>query len=240
MRFVRERKAVEIKVQGVVVVATNKVQNSKLHPVNRFVCTTLLWITLQGRANAKTNVEFILNFLEQTSSTGSQVANGSGNEDMQLFEPTLFIDSKITPQTNINAMVIYDSYSTASARILYAETGASSASLHSPKADNDFVLFAPPSEQTPLAEKSGGNSKNWEHRLGVNFGASQRIDTWIISPRVGFSNAVPYRSTNGGLTIDKTFKSETYTVSAGYSLFDDKTYDFSYSLGKFTEWQKRR
>ncbi|MCX6123888.1 MAG: DUF3570 domain-containing protein [Proteobacteria bacterium] len=214
-----------------------------MHPVNKKLCTFMIWCALQGRAHAKTNVEFVLNYLEQRSSNGNQVADETANEDMLLFEPTLFIDSKITPNTNINAVVVYDSYSTASAQILYSETAASGAGLVASPADTDFFdanpLDGELDTESGKEKKKPKLGKNWENRTGVSAGVSQRFGTWIFSPRIGYSDAVPYRSKSAGLSVDKTFKEETYTLSAGYSAFRDQTYDFSYELGRFTEWQKR-
>lgn len=184
----------------------------------RQLLAVVLWFVLQGRVHAKTSVSFVLNYMQQTSMNGGQVAGDSGNEEMLLFEPTLFIDSKISPQTNLNAMVVYDSYSTASAQLLYAETGASGAGAKGVK------------------PKLG---KEWEYRTGVSTGFSHRMGTWTVAPRVGYSEAVPYISRNGGLSVEKTFKQETYTLSASYNAFRDRVLGFSYNQGVLTDWEDR-
>lgn len=176
----------------------------------------LLIICLERMAIARTKFELITSFMNQNGDGGGQVLDGSGNEDSQTYAPVLFLESEITPQTNIFGNFLVDLWSSASEAVFDTTTGASGAAVVGPA-------------ETKL-----------KNRIDVSLGVAQKIKTWTITPHAGYSYEFDYRSINGGVRIDKSFAQDNFLVSLDYQIYWDEVHPFDVTSATFTAWQPKR
>lgn len=177
----------------------------------------ILIVCLERTAIARTKFEVITSFMNQSGNGGRQVFDGSGNEDGQVYEPVLFLESQITRNTNIFGTVLADLWSSASEAIFDTNTGASGRAV---------------AGQTPETVL--------KRRIAFNLGASQKIKSWTLTPRVGYSYEFDYRSLNGGLRVDKSFAQDNFLVSLDYQAYFDRTHAVDIATGQFANWQPKR
>ncbi len=177
----------------------------------------LLIICLERTAVGRTKFDLVTSFMNQQGRGGRQVLDGSGNQDIQVYEPVLFVESQVTKNTNIFGHFLTDLWSSASEAIFDTNTGASGR------------VVAGVTPDTML-------KKRYAFELGV----AQKIKTWTLTPRVGYSYEFDYRSVNGGLRVDKSFAQDNFIASLGYQVYIDEIRPFDVTAAQFTAWQPKR
>lgn len=191
----------------------------------RIVFAVILLVYLQTKAIAGTKVELQTNFMNQSGHRGHQVQDGSGDERMRIYEPVVYVDSQITKNTNLFASGLVDLWTSASEHIFDTNTGASGRSLGGERGEGG-------------AHNDSGMT-SLQNRIAFDLGVGQKIGTWKLTPRVGFSTEFDYRSINGGLRAEKSFLEDNLTLALGYQIFADRTHPFDATAQKFLNWQSK-
>ncbi|EKD41471.1 MAG: hypothetical protein ACD_73C00709G0002 [uncultured bacterium] len=180
----------------------------------KIVVSFMLLVYFEKTVFAKTKVQLVNNFMYQKGHGGKQVTDGSGDQSLTIYEPILYIDSQVGKNTNIFGGALVDLWSSASEAIFDSSTGASAGASATPE-------------------------RHIQKRIGFNFGVSQEMGTWTLTPRMGYSNEFDYKSYNGGINIAKSFAQDNFTVSLGYSIYIDSTHPFDVAASQFTAWRSK-
>ena len=167
---------------------------TKLH---RFFLSLLIFIL--GLSNAfaemmvkgKTKVKTLFNFYSQNSKTGKQVLDNSGNEDVRVIEPQIFVKHQITEDTEINASFVLDTWTAESDTILDGNTGAS------------------------------GEGKKGQARVAPNIGVRRESGKATYGMNLGFSSEYDYTSKNISLDYAHSFKNDNFTIGLGLQYYAD-------------------
>ena len=139
----------------------------------------------------KTKFKFLSNIYHQNGNDGAQVADNSGREEVNVFEPMIFIETQISEHTAINADFVFDAWSAASDTKLDGFTGASGKGIG------------------PQARVSG------------NFGIRQEYGSTEWHAKLGFSSEYDYRSFNGTVGASKGFANDNFTLGMDLRYFAD-------------------
>ncbi len=210
--------------------------------------TLLILVLIETAALAETSVEFLVNFLQQNGQGGKQVIDGSGNQELKLYEPIIFVDTQLTETTNFHIEGVYDSFSSASARAFDLATGASAknadattgASLLSTQAEEEDGQEAREHGLEDDGEDGGETSTSsqnvWESRRAIDLSIAQKLGTWVFVPSFGTSAEYDYISRHGGLALQKSFAEDNFIVSLGAFYYQDSVYAFDMATGLFTRW----
>jgi len=188
----------------------------------------ILLIYLETKAVAGTKADLQINFMDQIGHNGKQVQDGSGNEHLLVYEPAVYVDSQITKNTNLFANALIDLWTSASEHIFDTNTGASGRSL---RAGGEI-------EDGGTAGNNGGMT-SLQNRVAFDIGVGQKIGSWKITPRVGFSTEFDYRSFNGGIRVEKNLLEDNLTLALGYQIFADRALPFDATTQKFLKWQSK-
>ena len=140
----------------------------------------------------KSKFKTVFNFYQQSSSSGIQVIDESGDETANVIEPMFFFQHQISENTNINANFVFDSWTAASDTSLDANTGA-----------------------------SGNHGIGMQGRFSVNSGIQHEKGDWNLGANVGISNEYDYRSINSSLNIAKSFAQKNFTLGLGIQYYAD-------------------
>lgn len=235
MQYAKQLPVVLVRVLGVVVAVTKRFRNAFF--------LLLLFLFIQSQAVAKTKMQLVNNVMMQSGSDGKQVADGSGNEDLTIFEPVFYVDSQLTPKTHIFGSLTADVWSSASEAIFDTTTGASGKAVaagNSAHIDKESEQEDEREDDENEDDDSSGSHRKLEKRLGLDLGVSQKVGTFTFTPRLGYSSEFDYRSINGGLSIAKSFAEDNFVLAAGYQLFWDKTHPFDAANAQFLDWQNKR
>lgn len=174
----------------------------------------VLIVLLESQALAQTSVKIVGNYINQRGANGKQVLDESGDEGLMVYEPILFIQSQITPNTTIAGSFTADLWTSASEAIFDANSGASAGG------DDD---------ETKLQSRYNGD-------LSVSLERGQ----WTIAPKIGYSYEFDYQSINGGLSLERRFLEDNFVVSAGYYYFHDRVHPFNVTTRAWDDWTSKR
>ncbi len=217
---------------------------------------------LETTACAESSLEILGNLLFQEGLGGKQVIDGGGDQHLELYEPMLFLDLQLSETTSFHLSGTYDSFTSASARIFDARSGASASAAHlvsdaATGASGTPVPTATPvptgtpdPEGTPLptptpmpaaaaAAEPIAPRDVWEQRQAVEVGLAQKLGTWVIAPSGGYSFEADYESRHGGLNLQKSFAEDNFTVSLGAFYYQDAVLVYDLAAGAFTGWTPR-
>jgi hypothetical protein len=111
----------------------------------------------------KTKVKTLFNFYNQSSKGGKQVFDNSGNENVTVIEPQIFIKHQINENTEINANFVLDTWTAESDTILDGKTGASG--------DEEGITG-----QARFAPNFGIRKEIGKTSMGLNLGFSSEYD----------------------------------------------------------------
>jgi len=226
MPFEKDQLVAQAIAQEVVVAATRK-----------YLLLFLFLVLIESSSIAKTKVDIVNNIMLQSGNGGKQVQDGSGNQELSIYEPSIYIDSQITPHTTIFGNFLIDMWSSASEAIFDGNTGASGRALVAqPKKAED----EDEDDDDGGSGSSGDVQKKLQERYGFNVGVSQKFGTLTVTPRLGYSYEFDYKSINGGITLDKSFADENFVVSLGYQGFFDSTHPYDAATMQFQDWQSKR
>ncbi|MBH47330.1 MAG: hypothetical protein CME71_04075 [Halobacteriovorax sp.] len=139
----------------------------------------------------KTKFKFLSNIYHQNGNDGTQVADNSGREEANVFEPMIFIETQISEHTAINADFVFDAWSAASDTKLDGFTGAS------------------------------GKGIGPQTRISGNFGLRQEYGSTEWHAKLGFSSEYDYRSFNGSVGASKGFAQDNFTLGLDLRYFAD-------------------
>lgn len=183
---------VEEKQLEVVVDAT---KNRNL-PKRLFFSFLLIIFSIQGAfaemmKKGKTRVKTLLSGYSQSSKSGKQVVDNSGDENLFVFEPQVFVKHQITEDTEINASFVLDTWTAESDTILDGYTGAS-------------------------GESQGGQS-----RIASSIGARKEIGKASYSLDFGFSSEYDYTSKNVSFNLERSFAEDNFTIGLGLQYYAD-------------------
>lgn len=142
-------------------------------------------------AKGKTKVKTLLNVYNQNSKEGRQVLDNSGNEDLQVIEPQIFVKHQITEDTEINASFTFDTWTAESDTILDGNTGAS------------------------------GSGKTGQSRVAPNIGIRRETGKTKYGMNLGFSSEYDYTSKNISLDIERSFAEDNFTLGLGVQYYVD-------------------
>lgn len=142
-------------------------------------------------AKGKTKVKTLFNFYSQNSKTGKQVLDNSGNEDVRVIEPQIFVKHQITEDTEINASFVLDTWTAESDTILDGNTGAS------------------------------GEGKKGQARVAPNVGVRKESGKATYGMNLGFSSEYDYTSKNVSLDYSHSFKNDNFTIGLGLQYYAD-------------------
>ncbi len=160
-------------------------------------------------ANAKYKVKFLLNLLTQNGNEGRQIYDDSGNQELHVLEPMIFIEQKIDEHTNINAMFIFDAWTAASDTKLDGNTGASGEGIK---------------QQARIAGKIGMGSTHQSHSWSGNMGISSEYD---------------YRSLNFGGHYSQSFAQDNFTLALAPQLYLDSAAAYNVERAQTTGFKSR-
>ena len=180
----------------------------------------LLLIIIESTAVAKTRVELLNNLFFQSGNGGKQVYDGTGNQSMTVYEPVLYIDSVVSPETTLNLKALIDTWSGASDKAFDTSTGASAQSASSSGKGH-----------------SGGSS--WKSRNDIDLAATQKVGGLALKPSFGYSTSLPYESIHGGLGLEHGFAEDCFTLGLSYHHYQDKTKGFDFTNKVLTNWNPR-
>jgi hypothetical protein len=201
----------------------------------RSLCFILLLLfLLESRSLAESSMELVGNVLLQEGHGGKQVYDGSGDQQLTLFEPTWFIDTQLSPETSLHGSVVYDTWTSASERIFDTSTGASGGGLTGTGGGGDGE-----DEEDDGEDQGGGGGTKYESRGGFDLGVSHKMGTWVVSPSLGYSSESDYVSQHGGIGLQKSFAEDNFTLAAGYFYYGDRVNVFDLAALKFTGWTPR-
>lgn len=204
--------------------ASARAREAAVAAIRKYLLMAALAVCLEKSAFAKTDLDFVVNSLYQSGHGGRQVYDGSGNQDLTLYEPVLYINSQIDHDTSVFGSVVLDALSSASSKAFDSGTGASS-SVHK-KSDGG-------------GNRQGGGGSTWQTRVGADFGYSKRVDDWSFTPTAGYSSELSYRSLHGGLNVQKFFAEDNFVLSAGAFHFDDAADPWSLAKGDFAGFKSK-
>lgn len=139
----------------------------------------------------KTKVKTLLNVYTQNSKSGKQVLDNSGNEDLKVIEPQIFVKHQITADTEINASFTFDTWTAESDTILDGNTGAS------------------------------GEGKKGQSRIAPNIGVRRETGKIKYGMNLGFSNEYDYTSKNISADIERSFADDNFTIGLGAQYYAD-------------------
>lgn len=145
----------------------------------------------QLMSKGKSKVKTIFNIYNQSGVNGNQVFDNSGNENVSVIEPMIFIEHQITKETAITCDFVFDAWTAASDTRLDAETGASGAGI------------------------------NEQYRVGGNFGFKTEMSKWSYGGEIGASNEHDYRSFNAKTGISRSFADDNFTLGVGVQYYKD-------------------
>lgn len=182
--------------------------------IRQLVLAILLLLYIARTALAETSVEFVGSAMQQYGHGGRQVFDGSGNQRMTVYEPTLYLESKVTKDTTVFASGLIDLWSAASDRIFDTATGASGG-------------------------KAGQGGGGYEDRKAFDIGVARRLSSWTLTPTFGYSNELTYHSIHGGLRVDRSLANDNFVLSASYKGFFDETHPFDLPTSRFANWKAK-
>ncbi len=139
----------------------------------------------------KTKVKTLFNFYSQNGKTGKQVLDNSGNENVKVFEPQIFVKHQITEDTEINASFVLDTWTAESDTILDGNTGAS------------------------------GGGITGQARVAPNIGVRKESGKATYGMNLGFSSEYDYTSKNISLDYAHSFKNDNFTIGLGLQYYAD-------------------
>lgn len=166
-------------------------------------------LSQQAHSLELTKLKFLLNFIDQKGDQGFQVYDNSGNENLTVFEPMIFVAAKIDAETDINAQFVFDAWTAASDTALDGNTGASGAGIKGQSRVSG-----------QLGYKKGNEQNNWSGRFGV-------------------SSEYDYQSLNFGGTLVRSFAEDNFTLAISPQLYLDQAKDFDLRTSKTTEFKGR-
>lgn len=140
-----------------------------------------------------TKITTVFNMYQQAGSSGKQVFDGSGNENLNVIEPMIFIDHQVTKDTVLTAHFVYDFWTSASDDILDGATTAS----------------------------GSGDSIELQSRTAGNFGFTQEHGTWTYGANFGFSKEFDYESKSLSVNISKSFANDNFTIGLSHQSYRD-------------------
>jgi len=199
--------------------------------IRKCIVAALLVIYLETTAHAKLKAMLLYNIINQIGQGGKQVYDGSGNQDITVNEPVLFVEDEINNHTKLNLNITLDSFSGASDAIFDSGTGASgtaSAITASDDKDDDNDRAA-----------SGSPQRIWEQRQAFDLSIFRKMGTWVLIPTFGASTQEDYRSNHGGLSLQKSFAEDNFVLAAGFIHYDDYVNFFELSAVRFSGWLPR-
>ena len=153
--------------------------------------------------------KFLLNVFDQNGDQGYQVYDNSGNENLTVVAPMIFVAANVNEDTDVSAQFILDAWTAASDTALDGKTGASGAGIK-----NQARVAG------QLGYKKGNEQNNWSTRLGV-------------------SSEYDYQSLNFGGTLVRSFVEDNFTLSISPQIFLDQAKDFDLRTQKTTEFKGR-
>jgi len=162
-----------------------------------------------AKAMDLSSFKFLLNFYDQSGNSGKQVYDNSGNEDVTVFEPMLFVVANVDEETNVNAQFVLDAWTAASDTALDGNTGAS------------------------------GAGKEGQTRVSGNLGYKKGNDLNNWSTRIGVSTEYDYRSLNFGGTLVRSYAEDNFTLAITPQLFLDQAKAFDFTNYQTTDFQDR-
>jgi hypothetical protein len=195
--------------------------------IRRFLFTAALAVLLERTAQAATDLDLVVNSMYQSGHGGKQVYDGKGDQSLTLYEPVLYINSRIDRDTSVFGSVVMDALTSASAKAFDQGTGAS-------KKSSDTSSGA--------SEHEGGSGlfgSGWQTRIGADAGYSKRVDSWVFTPTAGYSSELSYRSLHGGLNVRKYLAEDNFVLSAGAFHFADRTDPWDLQNGKFAGFKSK-
>lgn len=156
----------------------------------------LIFISIQSAfaemmEKGKTKVKTLLNVYTQKSSSGKQVLDNSGNEDVTVIEPEIFVKHQITADTEINASFTIDTWTAESDTILDGKTGAS------------------------------GEGKKGQARVAPTFGVRREVGKSKYGMNLGFSSEYDYTSKNISADYEHSFADDNFTLGVGIQYYAD-------------------
>lgn len=162
-------------------------------------------------AYSKGSFKFLLNYYSQSGDQGYQVYDNSNDEKVDVIEPMIFAAYQIDENTQMNANLVFDSWSAASDTKLDGNTGASG---------------------------PGGISQ--QARVAGNIGMSVDHQSWKWSSRLGVSNEFDYQSLNVGGSIQKNFADDNFVLALSPQFFMDNAKYFDLVAQKPSDFIGRK
>ncbi len=163
----------------------------------RVLITLLLFVCSVQNAFAemmekgKTKIKTLLNVYSQSSKSGKQVLDNSGNEDVKVIEPQIFVKHQITADTEINASFTIDTWTAESDTILDGNTGAS------------------------------GEGKKGQARVAPNLGVRREVGKTKYGMNVGISSEYDYSSKNISANVEQSFAEDNFTLGLNIQYYAD-------------------
>lgn len=139
----------------------------------------------------KSRVKTLLNVYSQNSKSGKQVLDNSGNENLLVLEPQIFVKYQITEDTEINASFVLDTWTAESDTILDGNTGAS------------------------------GSGRKGQSRVASTLGGRKEIGKSTYGVNLGFSSEYDYTSKNISFDVDRSFAEDNFTIGLGLQYYAD-------------------
>lgn len=156
--------------------------------VGLLLCLSVQNAFAEMMEKGKTKVKTLFNFYNQSSKGGKQVFDNSGNENVTVIEPQIFIKHQINENTEINANFVLDTWTAESDTILDGRTGAS-------------------------GEDEGISG---QARFAPNVGVRKEIGKTSMGLNLGFSSEYDYTSKNISFNLDRTFAEDNFAL--GFSV----------------------
>lgn len=158
-----------------------------------FVQKTFAEMMEKGKGRVKT----VLNLYNQDSDSGKQVFNNSGNEDVTVVEPMIFVKHQIDETTEVSGQFVYDLWSAESDTIIDGQTGAS------------------------------GKGKKKQPRSAPSLGVRKESGKKSYGANVGYSSEYDYLSKNISFNYTELFAEDNFTLGGSFQYYADTVDLFS-------------
>ncbi|OFZ16335.1 MAG: hypothetical protein A2X86_21690 [Bdellovibrionales bacterium GWA2_49_15] len=174
------------------------------------LCFVFLLLMQKTYAGGKYSVKFLFNLFGQLGDEGKQVYDDSGNQNLAVFEPMIFVEHWIDEKTNVNAQFVFDVWTAASDTRLDGNSGASGGGV---------------TGQTRTAGK-------------LAYGHKEKSHAW--STNLGISNEYDYRSLNFGGNFTQNFAQDNFFLSLSPQLFLDQAASYDVERSDTNKFKIRK
>ena len=201
--------------------------------IRKYLAVAALILYFKAAALAELKYNLLYNVFSQGGTGGKQVYDGSGDQDLTVYEPVLYMDYDVDYNTVLSGSFLLDTFTSASDSIFDAQTGASGGAAPGLRNNREN------GDDAPGGAAAAPLKREWESRQDYELSLSRRLGKWLVIPSLGYSQESDYKSSHGGLRFQKSFAEDNFVLEAGILHFNDQSEVFDLSTARFTGWSPK-